>query len=240
MLAPGGLDPRGKPEDDAQQRPCAPDAPSQHDLRIGGFEPFSLCDWPGRIVATLFLQGCPWRCPYCHNPGLIDASTETGYTFAGILDFLQSRRGLLDGVVFSGGEPTLQKALVPAMEVVRAMGFAIGLHSGGAYPERLKDALRHADWIGFDIKASRRDYDRMTDTPKSGDRAFASLQHVMASGIDYEVRTTVHPELLNAAEIAELEADLSHYGIAEHKIQIFRMEGVDRDRLAGALEKRRA
>ena len=211
-----------------------------HDLRIGGFEPFSLCDWPGKIVATLFLQGCPWRCPYCHNPALIDASAETGYRFADILEFLETRRGLLDGVVFSGGEPTLQKALVPAMTTVREMGFCVGLHSAGPYPGRLKHALPHADWIGLDIKASRRDYDRMTDAPKSGERAFRSLEHVLSSGIDYEIRTTVHPELLTAADLAELEADLSRFGIDAHKIQTFRMDGVDRDRLASALAERRS
>ncbi|AJY47948.1 hypothetical protein TM49_05225 [Martelella endophytica] len=210
-----------------------------NDLRIGGFEPFSLCDWPGKIVATLFLQGCPWRCPYCHNPGLIDANAETAHRLSDILEFLETRRGLLDGVVFSGGEPTLQRALVPTMEAVRAMGFAVGLHSAGPYPERLKAALPHADWIGLDIKAPEACYDRMTGTPKSATRAFESLRHVLASGIAYEVRTTVHDGLMREPELAALRQELAASGIAAHKIQTFREAGVDRQRLAAALRQQR-
>ena len=156
---------------------------SAADLRVGGFEPFSLCDWPGKIVATVFCQGCPWRCPYCHNPALCEADAETDFDFSEILDFLKNRRGLLDGVVFSGGEPTLQKALRPAIEAVRSLGFQIGLHSAGPYPEQLNAVLPLIDWIGLDFKAPFGAYDRMTATPKSGKRAFASLRHVLASGV---------------------------------------------------------
>ena len=205
------------------------------DLRIGGFEPFSLCDWPDRIVATLFLQGCPWRCPYCHNPGLLDAAAKTDLTFDGILTFLESRRGLLDGVVFSGGEPTLQRALLPAMDAVRNMGFRIGLHSGGAYPERLRDVLPLTDWIGFDIKAPSYAYDRMTGTPKSADRAMTSLDLVLESGIDYEVRTTVHEGLLSSADLETLDRELDARGVKNRKRQIFRTAGVDKERMAEAL-----
>lgn len=206
------------------------------DLRVGGFEPFSLCDWPGKIVATVFLQGCPWRCPYCHNPALCIADAETEFDFGEILAFLETRRGLLDGVVFSGGEPTLQKELTPAIEAVRAMGFGIGLHSAGPYPERLKDTLPLIDWIGLDFKAPYGAYDRMTGTPKSGKRAFDSLRAVLDSGVDYEIRTTVHQGLMSETELDLLRNELVALGATSHKVQTFRETGVDQARLAAALE----
>nr|WP_272213351.1 anaerobic ribonucleoside-triphosphate reductase activating protein [Marinicella sp. W31]MDC2879302.1 anaerobic ribonucleoside-triphosphate reductase activating protein [Marinicella sp. W31] len=207
-------------------------------LSVGGLEPFSLCDWPDRIVATLFLQGCPWRCPYCHNPSLLDAAAKTDFSFDAILGFLESRRGLLDGVVFSGGEPTLQKALLPAMEAVRAMGFKVGLHSGGVYPERLRDALALADWIGLDIKAPTHAYDRMTGTPQSAAHAFESLDYVLESGIDYEVRTTVHERLLSEADIEMLRRQLAARGVTNWKRQTYRTTGVDTERMNRALKDR--
>ncbi len=230
---------RNKPEDDARGKEPVSDVASaaKIDLRVGGLEPFSLCDWPDRIVTTLFLQGCPWRCPYCHNPGLLDAAAKTGFTFDGILEFLESRRGLLDGVVFSGGEPTLQKALLPAMKAVRKMGFKVGLHSGGAYPERLRDVLPLTDWIGFDVKAPSYAYDRMTGTPKSAARAFESLRHVLESGVDYQIRTTVHKGLMDDADLEALRKELAGYGISGHKIQTFRTTGVDMTRMDKALKE---
>ena len=89
------------------------------ELRIGGFVGLSACDWPGELAATVFCQGCPWSCGYCHNPHLISPSTATAMDWPDVLSFLDSRRGLLDGVVFSGGEPTLQAGLPEAMREVR-------------------------------------------------------------------------------------------------------------------------
>ena len=122
-------------------------------MRVGGFVPFTSTDYPGALAAVVFCQGCPWRCGYCHNPHLVPARGEGERGFDGILEWLENRRGLLDAVVFSGGEPTAQAALDEAMDAVRARGFKIGLHTGGAYPRRLAALFRHVDWIGFDVKA---------------------------------------------------------------------------------------
>jgi pyruvate formate lyase activating enzyme len=141
-----------------------------------------------------------------------------------VLSFLESRRGLLDGVVFSGGEPVLQARLPRAMQTVRDIGFRIGLHTGGAYPERLAAVLPWVDWVGFDVKASFDEYARITGVPDSGAKAKASLLRLLASGVAYEVRTTVHPALLDKDALSRLHADLGAYGIVP-KLQTFRPTG---------------
>jgi pyruvate formate lyase activating enzyme len=148
------------------------------ELRVGGLSRLSSCDWPGQLVATVFLQGCPWRCRYCHNPHLLPAPGDGEIAWREVLAFLEARRGLLDGVVFSGGEPTVQAALPAAMRTVRALGFGVGLHTGGPTPERLKAVLPLVDWVGFDVKAPFADYARITGVASSGEAARLSLTHL--------------------------------------------------------------
>lgn len=195
------------------------------ELRVGGLARLSACDWPGELVATIFCQGCPWSCGYCHNPHLIPPVAEQGIEWIEVLSFLACRRGLLDGVVFSGGEPTLQAALPDAMREVRALGFRVGLHSAGPYPARLADVLPLVDWIGFDVKAAFDDYERITGAAGSGIKAKASLAEVLASGVDCDIRTTVHPALLDPPARARLTADLDALGVREHRLQPFRAAG---------------
>lgn len=195
------------------------------DLRIGGLARLSTCDWPGELAATIFCQGCPWSCPYCHNPHLLPAEGPDELAWAGVLAFLDSRRGLLDGVVFSGGEATLQAALPEAVREVRAMGFRVGLHTAGPYPERLAAVLPWLDWVGFDVKAPFAEYDRITGAPRSGGRALDSLRRLVASGVAFELRTTVHPALLDEDALARLRGELEALGVSQHKIQPFRPAG---------------
>ncbi|MEJ2117826.1 MAG: anaerobic ribonucleoside-triphosphate reductase activating protein [Alphaproteobacteria bacterium] len=207
------------------------------DLRIGGFARLSTCDWPGKLAATIFCQGCPWSCPYCHNPHLIPAHGKEQHPWADILTTLEKRRGLLDGVVFSGGEPTSQKALLKAMQTVRAMGFNIGLHTGGPYPERLAAVLPLVDWVGFDIKAPFADYERITGVPGSGEKASASLRHLLASGVAYELRTTVHPALLDDAAMKQIRNELAALGAGNHVVQTFRPMGCANEELNAAASR---
>ncbi|PKR89335.1 anaerobic ribonucleoside-triphosphate reductase activating protein [Pleomorphomonas diazotrophica] len=195
------------------------------DIAVGGFSPLSTCDWPGELVATVFCQGCPFACRYCHNADLIPPGPGTGPSWPEILSILERRRGLLDGVVFSGGEPTLQKALPEAVATVRALGFRVGLHTAGPYPERLARLLPDLDWVGFDVKAPFADYQRITGVPKSGLRARESLVELVGSGVAFEVRTTVHPSLLDAMDLARLDADLAALGVGPTRRQPFRSRG---------------
>ena len=195
------------------------------DIAVGGFSPLSTCDWPGELVATVFCQGCPFACRYCHNTDLIPPGPGDGPDFMAILAVLEMRRGLLDGVVFSGGEPTLQKALPDAVSAVRALGFRVGLHTAGPYPDRLARLLPQLDWVGFDIKAPFADYQRITGVPDSGVQARESLARLARSDVAFEIRTTVHPLLLDEIDLVRLDADLAELGLGPTRRQPFRAKG---------------
>jgi len=188
-------------------------------LRIGGITPLTTIDFPGRLAAVVFCQGCPWRCGYCHNAGLLDAAAPAPHRWSEVEQLLHTRRGLLDGVVFSGGEPTLQAALPDALARVRALGFATGLHTAGMYPERLQALLPLLDWVGLDIKGPLAHYDAITRTPGSGDRAWESLRCVQASGVDYECRTTWNPTLFPPADLVGLAHTLADAGVTHWVVQ---------------------
>jgi len=173
-------------------------------LRVGGFTPLTSIDFPGELAAVVFCQGCPWRCRYCHNPELIPSRAPERIAWSDILHFLHRRRGLLDAVVFSGGEPTAQGALAAAIDAVAALGYKIGLHTAGSYPERLAAVLPNLDWIGLDIKAPVDRYPLITGVPGSGDPAWASARLLAANGIDHEIRITVDPTLLSVATASNM------------------------------------
>jgi pyruvate formate lyase activating enzyme len=216
------------------QAPAIPASPTT-ELRIGGFVGLSGCDWPGELAATVFCQGCPWQCRYCHNTHLLPADRAGQIAWSSVLDFMRSRVGLLDGLVFSGGEPTLQQGLAAAMRDVRALGFRVGLHTAGPYPERLTAVLPLVDWVGFDAKAPFDDYPRVTGVTGSGERARDSLLRVLASGVAYEVRTTVHPTLLDQTMLHKLAGTLTDLGVRRYALQAFRGTGCqDGELLSGA------
>ena len=191
-------------------------------LRIGGLTPLTSLDYPGELAAVVFCQGCPWRCRYCHNGHLIPAQAWDPIAWGEVMAFLQRRRGLLDAVVFSGGEPTLQAALPAALAQVRSQGFKTGLHTAGPYPERLALALPHLDWVGLDIKALPEDYPAVTGVPGSGDRAWASLALLIAVGVALEVRTTPLPGLDDAAYLGRLAQRLVGAGVRDYVLQTCR------------------
>jgi pyruvate formate lyase activating enzyme len=191
------------------------------DLRIGGLTRLSSCDWPGELVATLFCQGCSWRCPYCHNAEL-QPVTAGAIPWSDVHAFLRMRAGLLDGVVFSGGEPLLQSALGDAMAEARALGFKIGLHTSGAVPSRFAEILSACNWVGFDVKAPFAEYPTITGSPSSGTDARQALQALLASGTPHEIRTTVHPRLISSETLLRLAQDLVELGVRHWVLQPFR------------------
>lgn len=199
-------------------------------IEIGGLTPFTTIDYPDQLSAVLFCVGCPWRCGYCHNPHLQPFSRGC-VPWASVLEFLEKRKGLLDAVVFSGGEPSLQLKLPIAMKQVRQMGFKIGLHTAGINPHALKRVLPLIDWIGMDIKAPFEDYAMITKTAHSGERARECARLVIDSGTDYEFRTTVHPNLLSPLAIDRLTEQISLMGAKRFVLQKFRPDGCKNDEL---------
>ncbi len=182
------------------------------ELRVGGLLPHTTIDYPGELAAVVFCQGCPWRCRYCHNPDLLSPVSDSSMTWSTVTAFLRKRRRLLDAVVFSGGEPTLQPALEAAVTEVKTLGFKVGLHTAGIYPGRLARLISRLDWVGLDVKALPADYRAITGVKGSGVRAWESARLVIASGVAYELRITVHPALTDRRQVAEVAARLAALG----------------------------
>lgn len=218
----------------ASSAPPSPHNPEDRLLKVGGITPFTATDYPGKLAAVIFVQGCPWRCDYCHNPHLQLRTIDSPQPWTQVLALLKRRVGLIDGVVFCGGEPTTDPGLHDAILEVRELGFAVGLHTAGAYPKRLASVLPLLDWIGFDIKAPFAQYDRITGVADSGRHARLALEAILASGVDYECRTTIHPALLPEAVIIEMAEMLAHMGVRNYALQVFRAQGC-RDNLLNAV-----
>ncbi|MDG9855496.1 anaerobic ribonucleoside-triphosphate reductase activating protein [Pseudomonas nitroreducens] len=191
-------------------------------LRVGGLVPLTTLDYPGLLACVLFCQGCAWRCRYCHNPGLIPARGPAEIHWDDILAFLRRRQGLLQGVVFSGGEATLQNALPDAMANVREMGFRIGLHSAGIRPDSFARALPQADWVGFDVKGLAEDMDAITGVRRSGLANWRSLELLLESGVNHECRTTVHWQLFDLERLRQLALHLRKAGVERFVVQLAR------------------
>ncbi len=200
-------------------------------LNVGGFTPFTATDYPGQLAAVVFVQGCAWRCGYCHNPHLQQRPVSSPLDWADIAATLQRRRGLLDAVVFSGGEPTTDPALADAMAQVRGQGFRVGLHTACIYPDRLRAVLPLADWVGFDVKAPFDDYEGVTRVPGSGASARECVREILASGVAYECRTTVHPSLLSQEALLRMGNELVALGVRRWVLQQFRPQGCGDARL---------
>jgi len=200
-------------------------------LKVGGVTPFSATDYPGKLAAVVFVQGCPWHCGYCHNPHLQTRTRTSSVAWADVLLLLRRRVGLIDAVVFSGGEPTMDPALAEAIRAVRALGFDVGLHTAGIYPRRLTEVLPLVDWVGLDVKTLWQGYDAITGSADSTRPARASAQAVLASSAAHEFRTTVHPVLHPAKDILVLAQTLRAMGVRHYALQVARATGCADERL---------
>ena len=178
-------------------------------MKIGGLQKISFIDYPGSIGAVVFVQGCNFRCPYCHNPELVDPERYGPLLNEGeVLAFLEKRRGKLDAVTLTGGEPTLQPDLVGFLRKVREMGYRIKLDTNGSQPEVLAALIREklVDYLAMDIKGPREKYARIARVEVDLAAIGRSVELITESGIEHEFRTTVVPsqitidDLLSVAE----------------------------------------
>jgi len=185
---------------------------SERLFRVGGFVPLTTVDYPGELSAVVFAQGCPWRCRYCHNPDLLPARGNTQWCWQDVMQTLVRRQGLLDAVVFSGGEPAMQATISEAIMQVKTLGFKIGLHTAGIYPKRLAGILPLIDWVGLDVKALPTDYPAITGVPDSGQAAWSSVTNVLASKVTHQFRITVHPQLTSRDQVIEIKRRLYEMG----------------------------
>lgn len=189
------------------------------DIQIGGIVSFTTIDFPGRLASVLFLRGCPLRCAYCSNPHLLDVG-DGEYDPEKTYEWLRSRVGRLEGVVFSGGEALMQHAAtISFMRRVRELGFEIGLHTNGFYPEFLKDAAPLVDWIGLDFKATRDRYAELVGNPVAYDRMIASLDFWLGTHKELEVRTTCDPRFVTKADLMAIADLLAARGVENFAVQ---------------------
>jgi len=178
---------------------------------IGGLEKLSLSDFPGKLAAVVFTLGCNLRCRYCHNPCLVDPRQYTApILIEDVLRFLESRRGSLQGVVLSGGEPTIHADVPAFLRDVRAMGYATKLDTNGTDPACLRALVADGllDYVALDVKAPWRSYGRVAGVPVDASAIQESLQVLKDGEVDYEVRTTWGEAILSLDELRDLAVDL--------------------------------
>lgn len=179
----------------------------QTEMKIYGLQKMTLLDFPGRVACTVFLGGCDFRCPYCHNYELACGKAEPVMEEDELYAFLEKRRGLLDGVAVTGGEPTLSRGLPDLLRRVKQMGFLIKLDTNGYHPQILKKLLEEglADYVAMDIKNSPEKYAMTAGLEKiEMDRIQESIRILMESGTDYEFRTTVVRQMHEAQDFEEI------------------------------------
>lgn len=165
---------------------------------LGGYQKLTLIDYPGKIAATVFTVGCNFRCPFCHNPELVNLRLAHGETTEKeFFDFLKKRKGKIEGVCITGGEPTLQSDLVDFIKKIKKLGFLVKLDTNGTRPDVLKKLidLKLLDFVAMDIKNQPKNYAKTTGGKIDIARIKLSVKLIMNSKLPYEFRTTVVPGL---------------------------------------------
>jgi len=195
-------------------------------MKIGGLHKFSLSDYPGHVAAVVFTQGCNFRCPFCHNGSLIpgDVPDSSLISEEKVFKFLKDRNNQLDGVVITGGEPTIQPDLTEFIHRIIAMELLVKLDTNGSLPEVLRKLMKEKliDFIAMDIKAPLDIHDRLTGVQTSISRIKESIELIARSGIAHEFRTTVVKPLLSPQDLLSIKK-LVPVG-STHRLQKFRPE----------------
>lgn len=170
---------------------------------IGGLQKTSLIDFPGKVSCVCFVSGCNFRCPYCHNPDLVQHPGNAFLDENSFLDFVRERQGFLDGVVISGGEPTLQNDLPAFVSRIKKAGYAVKVDTNGSHPHMIRDLIekRLVDYIAMDIKTDPSLYPLFIKRGIDPDCIRSSIKLIMASGIPYEFRTTCVRPIVDAGAV---------------------------------------
>ena len=176
-------------------------------MNIRGLFKTSLVDYPGKVSAVIFTGGCNLRCGYCHNPDLaLNNPALERIDDTEVLDFLKKREKLLDGVTISGGEPAMDRGLIPFLEKLRPLGLSIKLDTNGFFPRVISDCIekRLLDYVALDIKTSPEKYPSLTCREVSFSDILPTLEILKKSRIDYEIRTTCVPGFATAEDIKKI------------------------------------
>lgn len=179
-------------------------------MNLGGFQKLTLIDFPGKLATTVFTVGCTFRCPFCHNPELVNHGTWSMEHGAKMQDeffnFLGTRKDKIEGVCITGGEPTIQPDIVDFIRKIRKLGFAVKLDSNGTRPDVLRELFSEnlLDYVAMDIKNSLEKYKKTTGTKVDLERIKLSVELIRNSGVPYEFRTTVVPGLHTISDFVRI------------------------------------
>ena len=201
-------------------------------MKIVGLQKMTLLDYPGKVACTVFLGGCNFRCPFCHNSELLDGSAEPVMETEALLAFLKTRKGLLDGVCVTGGEPTLQKDLPALLQAIKELGFAVKLDTNGYRPDVLREVVEQGlvDYVAMDVKNCPERYAETAGVPNLEiDRIEQSLTYLLSGVVDYELRTTVVSPLHDAQAMEGIARWLEKISPKNKVSRMFIQPFVDRD-----------
>lgn len=200
-------------------------------MRISGLQKMTLLDYPGKIACTVFLGGCNFRCPFCHNGELLDGAMTSVMEEEEFLAFLSKRMGLLDAVCVSGGEPTLQPGLADLLEEIKKMGYLVKLDTNGSRPEILKDLVNRGllDYVAMDIKNAPHRYGQTAGVTVQMEQIEESIRFLLEDRVDYELRTTVVEQLHDCAAVERMGQWVSSLAAGRMVKRWFVQPFVDRD-----------
>jgi len=176
-------------------------------MKIGGLQKTSLIEFPGKICAIIFTQGCNFRCPYCHNPELVEPEKFSNLiSEEEIFSFLKKRKKYLNAVSITGGEPCLQKDIFEFMDKIKNMGFLIKLETNGSFPEVIKTSIKKSfvDYLSMDIKGPFEKYDKIVRVKIDISKIKESINLIMNSGLNYEFKTTVVKSLITKKDFESI------------------------------------
>jgi len=199
---------------------------------IAGLQKMTLLDFPGKVACTVFLQGCNFRCPFCHNSDLLPYGGEEFMTREKFLKFLEGRKELLDGVAITGGEPTCQQALPELIRDIKALGFAVKLDTNGTNPKMLKALVEEGlvDYVAVDVKNSPEKYAQTVGLPSLNlDKITESLRFLISSEADYELRTTLVEQFHTEEDMEKIGAWLAALVPGKKPKRLYLQSFVDRD-----------
>jgi len=196
-------------------------------MLIGGLQKSTLVDYPGKVAMTVFTLGCNYHCPFCQNPELVDAEKikkQPQIKQGAFFDFLKSRQGLLDGVCLTGGEPLIQPDIFDFIKRIKKQGFLVKLDTNGSQPSNLKKLFQKnlLDFVAMDIKSSQENYSKAVGAKVNLKNIRKSIDLIKQSGMDYEFRATIAPNIINKKEIEKIGQWLK--GAKKFALQQFRTE----------------
>ena len=174
-------------------------------MKIGGFQKTSLLDYPKNVSAIVWTAGCNFRCPFCYNKDLVDGNVKL-ISEEEIFSFLEKRKGLIDGLVISGGEPLMQKDIIDFTTRVKKLGYLIKIDTNGTFPEKLQELIdkKLVDYISMDVKAPKKKYSRLAGAKTDISKIEKSIDIIRNNAPDYEFKTTFAPNLLDKKDIVEI------------------------------------